>query len=226
MKRYTHVALAILLLGFTEQSCKKDSNESFSRVEKFENLLSLPGSAQMKIAYAELAAPEKAEFWKYNLRKKMDGLTNSEKNLVNEMLVQLSPTTYENGSNENIKMKTLIVPNWLSKAENVFTKSKLWELFYFIEGEEVVDVTPLSYVLEQTVPGTVIYDESAPNCLCNIGSAYTCKKKEITVGTTGITYKLTYGSCSYSKSNGVCDRDDYGCGYMALWSCNGNTCTF
>jgi hypothetical protein len=62
--------------------------------------------------------------------------------------------------------------------------------------------------------------------LCNIGSTYTCKKKEITVGTTGITFKEVYGSCSYSSTNGVCDRDDYGCGFMGWWSCNGNTCTF
>jgi hypothetical protein len=226
MKRYTHVALAILLLGFTGQSCKKDSNESFSRVEKFENLLSLPDPAQMKIAYSELAAPEKAEFWKYNLRKKMDGLTNPEKNLVKEMLVQLSPAAYENGSNENIKMKTLIVPNWLSRAENVFTKSKLWELFYFMEGGKTVEVSPLSYVLEQTEPGTEFYNESAPNCLCNIGSRYTCRKREISVGTNGAGIKDTYGSCSYSKNNGVCDRDDYGCGFMTWWPCNGNTCSF
>src|SRR6185436_362209 len=110
MKRYTHVALAILLLGFTGQSCKKDSNESFSRVEKFENLLSLQSSAQMRIAYSKLAAPEKAEFWKYNLRKKMDGLTNVQKKLVDEMSEQVSPDVYENGSDENIRMKTLIIP--------------------------------------------------------------------------------------------------------------------
>src|SRR6187402_3581137 len=118
MKRYTHVALAILLLGFTGQSCKKDSNESFSRVEKFENLLSLSSSAQMKIAYAQLAAPEKAEFWRYNLRKRMDGLNIGERKLINEIFALISPSAYENGSDENIKMKTLIVPNWLSKAEN------------------------------------------------------------------------------------------------------------
>jgi hypothetical protein len=45
-------------------------------------------------------------------------------------------------------MKTLIIPNWLSKAENVFTKDKLWELFYIMEGEKIVNVSPLSYVLE------------------------------------------------------------------------------
>src|SRR6185436_1194314 len=108
MKRYTHVALAILFLGLTGQSCKKDSNESFSRVEKFENLLSLPSSDQMRIAYSELAAPEKAEFWKYNLRKKMDGLNIGEKKLINEIFAQISPSAYENASNENIRMKTLI----------------------------------------------------------------------------------------------------------------------
>ena len=226
MKRYIHVALAILLLGLTGQSCKKDSNESFSRVEKFENLLSLPGSAQMKIAYSELAAPEKAEFWKYNLRKKMDELTPSQRKLVSEIYAQISPANYENGSNMNVNMKTLIIPNWLARAEMSISKAKLWDLFYFMQGEKVVNVNSQPYVLEQTAPVSTIYDESAPDCPCNIGSSYTCKKKEITVGTTGITYKLTYGSCSYSSSNGVCDRDDYGCGYMGLWSCNGNTCTY
>ena len=226
MKRYTHVALAILLLGFTGQSCKKDSNESFSRVEKFDNLLSLPGSDRVRIAYSELAAPEKAEFWKYNLRKKMDGMTAVQWKLISEINRLISPAIYEDGSNENIKMKTLIVPNWLSRADNVFTKSKLWELFYFMEGEKVINVNPQPYVLEQTEPVSSFYDESAPNCLCNIGSAYTCRKKEISVGLTSTGIKETYGSCSYNKNNGVCDRDDYGCGFMGWWACNGNTCTF
>ena len=225
MKRYTHLALTILLLGLTGQSCKKDSNESFSRVEKFENLLSLPGSDQIRIAYSELAVPEKAEFWKYNLRKKMEGLTAAEKKLVSEIYHQLSPDVYQDDSKENVDMKTLIIPNWLAKAESIFPKSKLWDLFYFMEKEKTINVNPLTYVLDQA-PVSSFYNESAPNCLCNIGSGYTCKKREISVGLTGISIKDTYGSCSYSSNNGVCDRDDFGCGYMALWSCNGNTCSY
>src|SRR5687767_3801445 len=79
MKRYTQVALAILLVGFTSESCKK---ESFPGVEKFENLLELSSPALLRIAFNELTATEKADFWKYNLRKKMDGLTGVQRNLI------------------------------------------------------------------------------------------------------------------------------------------------
>ena len=223
MKRYTAFATAILLVGFTLESCKK---ESFSGVEKFESLLSLPSSAEMRIAFTEMTSSEKLNFWKYNLRKNMDGLSVIQKKLVSEIYEQFSPAAYENGSNDNVRLKTLIIPNWLAKAETMFSKDKMWELFYFMEGEKIVRASPDSYVLEQ-VPESELYfySESAPNCLCNIGSSYTCKKKEISVGTdSGI--KVTYGSCSYSKNNGICDRDSYGCGFALMWACNGNTCTF
>jgi len=221
MKRYTHFAAAILLVGFTLESCKK---ESFSGVEKFESLLSLPGSSERRIAFNELASTDKANFWKYNLRKNMDGLTGIQRKLVGEIYDQLSPAAYENGSNDNVRLKTLIVPKWLAKAETLFSKDRLWELFYFMEGEKIVSVSPDSYILEQ-VPQSEFYSESAPDCLCNIGSSYTCKKKQISIGTSS-SINVTYGSCSYTKRAGICDRDDYGCGFGQLWSCNGNTCTF
>ena len=221
MKRYTHFAAAILFIGFTSQSCEK---ESFSRVEKFESLLSLPGSSERRIAFNQLASTDKANFWKYNLRKNMNELTGIQRKLVTEIYDQLSPAAYEKGSNDNVQLKTLIIPKWLEKAEPLFSKDKLWKLFYFMEGEKIVRVSANSYVMEQ-VPQTEFYNESAPDCLCNIGSSYTCKKKSITVGTS-TTINVTYGSCSYTKAGGICDRDDYGCGFSQLWSCNGNTCTF
>ena len=146
MKRYTAIAAAILFIGFTLESCKK---ESFSGVEKFESLLSLPSSAEMRLAFTEMTSTEKVNFWKYNLRKNMDGLSVMQKKLISEIYDQFSPAAYENGSNDNIRLKTLIIPNWLAKAETMFSKDKLWELFYFMEGEKIVRVSPDSYVLEQ-----------------------------------------------------------------------------
>ena len=97
MKRYTHFAAAILFIGFTSQSCEK---ESFSRDEKFESLLSLPGASERRIAFNELASTGKADFWKYNLRKNMNELTGIQRKLVTEIYDQLTPAAYQNGSND------------------------------------------------------------------------------------------------------------------------------
>lgn len=221
MKKYAILVAASLLLCFILQSCKK---ETLQGVAKFENLRNLTNAAEMRIAFTELTSSEKADFWKYNLRNSMIGLTPLQRKLVRDIYNKLSPAVYERGTNDNITFTTLVIPGWLKKADGIFSKDKISELFYFMEGEKIVNNTASSYVLEQ-VPVTY-YSESAPDCLCNIGSSYSCKKKEIEVGTGGGKIKVTYGSCSYSTSAYICDRDDYGCGFLSTWACNGNLCTF
>jgi hypothetical protein len=221
MKKYTLLVAASLLLFVVLQSCKK---ETLPGDAKFENLRNLSDAGKMRIAFNGLTSVEKADFWKYNLKKYLNSMTRPQQKMVMEIYNTLSPAVYEKGTNDNITFTTLIIPGWLKKAEALFSKDKISELFYFLEGEKIVNTPASSYALEG-VPVTY-YSESAPDCLCNIGSSYSCKKKEIVVGTTGITMKVVYGSCSYSTSAGICDRDDYGCGFSGLWSCNGNSCTF
>jgi hypothetical protein len=224
MKKYATSVAASLLLYFIFQSCRK---ETVHNVPKYESLRNLPNAAEMRIAFIELTSAEKASFWKYNIKKNIPGMTPSQKTIVMDLYQKLSPAVYENGTSDNITFKTLFVPDWLKKAETIFSKSKIWEMFYFLEGEQIAGTINSSYSLDQ-VPQSQIaaYDESAPNCLCNIGSSYSCKKREISVGTSGANIKEIYGSCTYSRNAYVCDRDDYGCGFMSAWACNGNLCTY
>ena len=220
----TSLLQQVLLSCFILQSCKK---ETLQGVAKFENLRNLSDAGKMRIAFNGLTSIEKADFWKYNLKNSMTGLTTLQKNTVTEIsITRLSPAVYEKGTNDHITFTTLIIPAWLKKAEAIFSKDKISELFYFLEGETIVNTTAASYALEQ-VPREPVnyYSESAPNCLCNIGSSYTCKKKEIQVGTGGANIKVSYGTCNYSISAYICDRDDYGCGFLGTWSCNGNSCS-
>jgi len=219
MKKYTILVAVNIVVFFILQSCKK---ETLQKVDKFENLSNLSDAAEKRIAFSGLTSVEKADFWKYTIKNNMTGLTPSQRKLVGDIYSQLSPAVYEKGTNDHITFTTLIVPAWLKKAEAIFSKDKISELFYFLEGEKVVDVTANAYTLDQ-LP---IYDESAPNCMCNIGSTYSCRKREISVGTTGAQMKTVFGSCTYSSSSYICDRDDYGCGFAGLWSCNGNSCIF
>ena len=214
----------VLYLCFILQSCKK---ETLQGVAKFENLRNLPNAAKMRIAFNGLTSVEKADFWKYNLKNSMAGLTTLQKNLVIDIYNKLSPAVYENGTTENLTFTTLVIPAWLKKAELIFSKSKISELCYFLEGEQIAGTAESSYILDQVPQSQLaVYSESAPNCLCNIGSSYSCKKREISVGTSGANIKETYGSCTYSRSAYICDRDDYGCGFFGAWSCNGNLCAY
>lgn len=224
MKKFTILVAANLFLCFILQSCQK---ETYQGVAKFENLRNLKDAGKMRIAFNGLTSIEKADFWRHNLKSGMIGLTASQRKLVMEIYNKLSPAIYEKGTNDYITFTTLVVPAWLKKAEALFSKDKISELFYFLEGEKVVDAAASSYVLDQVPREPVAYySESAPDCLCNIGSSYTCKKKQIEVGTGGAKMTVTYGSCNYTTNAYVCDRDDYGCGFSGLWSCNGNNCTF
>lgn len=224
MKKYSILIAAGLFLCFILQSCNK---ETVQGVAKFENLRNLSDAGKMRIAFNGLTSVEKADFWKYNLKSSLNSLTTSQKKLVMEIYNKLSPAVYEKETNDHVTFTTLIIPDLLKKAELIFSKSKIWELFYFMEGEQIAGTAESSYSLDQ-VPQSQIaqYDEAGPNCLCNIGSSYSCKKREISVGTSGATIKETYGSCTYSRNSYVCDRDDYGCGFSGLWSCNGNLCSY
>jgi hypothetical protein len=224
MKKYTFLVAASLLHIVVFQSCKK---ETLPGVAKFENLRNLSDAGKMRIAFNGMTSVEKADFWKYNLKNSMTGLTALQKKLVLDIYNQISPAVYENGTTEYITFTTLLIPAWLKKAELIFSKNKISELCYFLEGEQKEGTAVSSYTLEQAPQSQIaLYSESAPNCLCNIGSSYSCKKREITVGTTGATIKETYGSCTYSRSAYICDRDDYGCGFFGAWSCNGNLCSY
>ncbi len=224
MKKFDILVAASLLFCFILQSCKK---ETLQNVSKFESLRKLPNAAEMRIAFIELTSAEKASFWKYNIKKSIPGMNPSQKNLIMDLFQRLSPAVYENGTTENLTFTTLVIPAWLKKAELLFSKSKISELCYFLEGEQIAGTATSSYILDQVPQSQLaVYSESAPNCLCNIGSSYSCKKREISVGTTGATIKETYGSCTYSRSAYICDRDDYGCGFLGTWSCNGNLCVY
>jgi hypothetical protein len=224
MKKFHILVAASLIHLFFLQSCKK---ETLQGVAKFENLRNLTDAAKMRIAYNGLTSVEKADFWKYNLKNSMAGLTTLQKNLVREIYNTLSPALYENGTDDYITLTTLVIPGWLKKAEALFSKDKISHLFYFLEGEKVVNTVASAYALDQvTREPQDYYSESAPNCLCNIGSSYTCKRKQIEVGTGGAKMTVSYGICNYSTSASICDRDDYGCGFMGTWACNGNNCSY
>ena len=224
MKKFDILVAASLIFFFILQSCKK---ESLKEVPKYQSLRNLPNAAAMRIAFIELTSAEKASFWKYNINNNIPGMTPSQKNLIMDLYQRLTPAVYEKGTTENLTFTTLVIPAWLKKAELLFSKSKISELCYFMEGEQSVGPVGSPYTLDQVPQSQLaVYSESAPNCLCNIGSTYSCKKREISVGTTGANIKEVYGSCTYSRSAYICDRDDYGCGFMGLWSCNGNLCVY
>jgi hypothetical protein len=224
MKSAKTLALGIFSIIFF--SCNK--NEISSRIEKFDQIASLNSTSERRVAFEMLTASDKASFWKYHINKKIPSLTNSQKKMVNEVYKYISANLYDNTTNDHIIFTTSVVPNWLKKAEEVFTKDKIFDLFYFMEGElkEVIKRTGSNASMRTELIDPK-YDESAPDCICNIGSSYTCKKTTISAGfPSGVTVTTTYGSCSYSYNNAVCDYDSYGCGYLMAWACNGNQCTY
>ena len=222
MKKVTCFVITVLAIWFLFEACTKET-QSDTDTSKFESLRNLKSSAEMRIAFEGLSSFEKASFWKYNIKKSLAGLTRLQRKIILEIHDQISPAAYEKGSNEYILFTTLIVPKWLKMAETVFSRDKISELFYFLEGEKIVNSSSDSHRMDQVLPK---YDESAPDCKCNIGSSYSCKKREVTVGTRGAEIKIAYGSCTYSSSAYICDRDDYGCGLIGMWACNGNDCAF
>ncbi len=206
-------------------SCQKGVIFTYS--EKFEELKNISSASSRQIAFSNLSHSEKAKFWRYHISKELKQLNTKQKELVKEIFLKTTSDVFVNNSNENVVFKTIIVPQWLKKAETVFGKQKIVDMFYFIEGMHETVVYASNSNSEIAPVASPLYDESAPNCLCNIGSSFTCLKRSESIGfPSGITITNTYGSCTYTYNNYICNYDSYGCGFMALWSCNGNQCTY
>jgi hypothetical protein len=227
MKKVLYLFVVVLALSCAKKRDTIANNES----KKFDEINQMTSASAKSIAFEGLSASEKASFWRRHLSSLIPTLSSTQANAIMPIYKKMTAAVFTKSSQEYEVFKNLIVPEWLVENTPILGREFISNTFYFLENNayENIVLNSNSSDLYSGAPieGELIdplYDESAPDCICNIGSSWTCKKKSLTVSIPP-SYTVTYGICTHNTTT-KCDRDDYGCGYAGLWSCNGNTCTF
>lgn len=219
------MTLSLLIALLVVLSCKKNEINSLVpdeisalTIAKYNAIKSLPSAQAKKLSFTSLDPTEKADFWQYHITLALKDLTEQQKELLKEIKNRFVPAIFVEGSTEREIMTSLYIGQWLNKADKIFKADEIGNIFYFLQKE-----TP-SIVKSNKNDGTEVKAEALPDCMCNLGSAYTCPKVTYHMGTDGIWGETTYGSCSNQAPG--CKEDNWGCGLGGLFYCNGNKCTY
>lgn len=206
----------ILMLVFGA-ACQKGTDNVEDDDKSYEAIMRLPEKSAKRLAFTMLENNQKAAFFTTHINRVRPVLNVAQQAAVDEIRQKIQPSIYDSASTDQVVFNALVIPEWLKKHENTMGRALIEEIFYFLEGPDEKQVLNRNGRKKMAV--AKYYDESAPPCICNLRSSYTCRKQSFGFP-SGIT--IEHGICTYNGQ--VCDRDKYGCGFMGLWSCNGNDC--
>lgn len=219
MKNIKHLFLIATIVSMVI-SCKKSKTDmSLNEEEISRHVIDDMKGEEKQVAYNTMTASEKYLYWKdriddYTAAHSFD---SHQLTLINELLNSLSETVFSNQDQQEI-YKNNFLNDWLVQATTTigdYHLTGIGDLF----SDPGTDVDPDSkYPVDGG--GTTI-----PPCICNLNSDWTSRKRKVTVSVPP-SYTVEYGICEYIQANGNCEETNWGCGFLGLWSCNGNHCQF
>ena len=118
-------------------------------------------------------------------------INTKQQDLINEFTESLKPAHFIVNSDEQVYLKTVIIPNYLKRLKKEFTVNQIGQTFYSLRGAVFQD--------DDTNGGGGLR-----NCDCNKNSMISCQA-------------LNTPSCE-KKS---CEEVSNNCGFMWAYDCNG-----
>ncbi|MBK8141671.1 MAG: bacteriocin fulvocin C-related protein [Chitinophagaceae bacterium] len=233
-KRLLLVSLAILSIILLI-SCQKSKDHNNSRKENKTNETENPiftetedldrfyGSEKIE-AYNAMSDSAKYLYWKNRLKEYIDSnyfnCDNTQLTALTELIDTLSFEVYTDSSTRAAFVLNYL-EDWLTDNEALLDDHQVRFGDLLSDPESSIDDQPQGKYAPFDIGGGEI--EGTPKCICSLGSSYTCRK--VSVGfPSGVT--VTYGVCESSAQHNTCNTSNYGCGFLGLWSCNGNHCQF
>ena len=168
-------------------------------------------------AYHTLSDSAKYTYWYFRITDYLEGDFRPGNQDQTDALLELRDSlSYRLYSDTAVRdaFKTNFLNDWI--ADNTV----LLDVHLIRAGDLLSDPEAESDIAGKYAPD--FPDLGGNNCVCNIGSGYACKKLVVNTTFPYSTYWV-YGACSVGT---VCTTVTYGCGFWALWSCNGNLCTY
>lgn len=195
-------------------SCSQDSTTEEALVAeksefKINQMLNEKDLESQKIKYALLSSEEKHTIWlnKYeslvnnstSLTHKGMLLNDKQKKLIEELKDKLTQNVFDqNDNNEKEYFRNIYVPNFLKRAQKVFTYDQMGSLFYKLSE------SPTNSSHEKQSASARIASGWVRDCNCDKGAFFSCQ----------------WGGdkCDGQAS---CQQTYNGCGFNWMWACNG-----
>lgn len=212
MKKNIFKTLCILLLACLFPSCSQNSNEEESFITansqyKIDKVLTTKIESDQRIEYSLLSKEEKFALWfqKYESLINDDMFLNTEsiilndeqKQLVEELKNKLSQNIFDEVDNDEKEyFQNIYVPDFLKRAQKVFTYDEIGLIFYKLSTPNA-DTS-----LKQLALSTDANSEK--DCNCNIGAFFTCQWGQ--------------NLCEESR----CASSLTGCGFTWNYPCDGD----
>lgn len=225
--------LMVLALLYVLQGCSKEVNPpAEKRAAVLETLAAMDIPAQ-RVSFSLMPARDRFQVWQDHLQLKLAqaDVSSLKWKLISELIQYNSEAFYEDGKNDKKEIAvTLFAVKWLTRAESVFSRQEIYELAFsinpvsreesYLAANFAGTATSVTRLDQNVSPYN---DEKYPDCVCAVGSNYTCPYTTYYHTTYGDQMVLNYGSCSYNGSR-PCDTEG-GCGFLGWQLCDGNTCS-
>lgn len=196
------------MMTFTAlQSCTNNEFEGFGiknhdTEASASKIFTLGSGEAKKLAFNMLNPTEKASIWQTKFERELlsSRYSEAQKMLIEELMEYSNQAFFDNKPTiEEERITTM----WLDKAQKAFDPKVLLSL---------------AFTLDNGVYALAVNEE--PNCICNIGSMFTCPK--FSASLDGVS--MSWGECFSNPSRPQCKPTGSGCGFLMRYSCNGNDC--
>jgi len=192
---------------FSEFSITADTYFSGQTKSVFEAITESELSQHRKELFSDLTNSEKQNFWEYKLYNLIveNDFNKAQVSHISQLMEIITSSTFDL---RNSNVNDVFENEWTRKAENLFTKDEVFLVAYSLVSFN-----------RSIGPSVTIGSGGGNDCICLQESRYTCAR--ITgVTTSGLDFE--YGDCHDSS----CETSTSGCGFLALYSCDGAECDF
>ena len=200
------ITICVLTLLF---SCSKNNNlieiENVNQ-SKITQILENRNLSEQKMQYSLLNKEEKLTLWNSKLNKISNTYTLNKRQLqlINEFNNKINSSHYKYNSDEQIYLKTVVIPKYLKRLKKEFTINQIGAIFYTI-SYQLDPITQQRADSGLYEPGDQDGGGGTGNCNCNKNSMVSCKW-------------LNAPSCLNKKCN---EPSSTSCGFGGFYECNG-----
>lgn len=213
-------------------SCSKENDSATSNnlaqtemERKAEAIQHIKNPDAQRVAFNMLTSEEKSFVWNKHLTDyiKRHRLTNEQLAHIKYLIPLNTARLYADKKYATIMQATEFNP-WIKRATRLFDDNTIYNIAFNLYDANAVMADPVAKLVDPT------YDEGGGlgDCVCNVGSAFTCAKTKMIRtpkedGTVVYQTVTTFGNCSKNPKVD-CKTVNQGCGFMQNYPCDGNKC--
>ena len=210
---YLMIAALVVITSCSKKDTQNDAAvlESNNQIELLKRTADFQAGVQV---YNLMPAEARYKLWNDHLFMAKNQFTSSGQNgkavLIDQLLNNIQRDVFAKNTKDADVFSNYFMPGWYQKAKLIFTNKELYDLLFDPAAESI---------------GTLVappdIGDNLADCFCHVGtSGFSCRKTTVSFP-GGVT--IEEGICEQS---GDCNSSNLGCGWLWLYSCNGNHCNF